>query len=386
MLNQIGGNNMKKTIIPSYSRVVIVAILFLFSWCIEPYEFRVINNTPTLVVEGHISDVSFDETLDYPSEGRYFEVNLRRTSDVVNIYDKVESNATVMLISDKGEFWQYEEIGIGSGRYLLLNNTFKAESDLKYKLQITLSNGDFVESGWEGLPKIKEDKMGDISFIEKTEQGYIVEAGEEKIRDIQGIEVQIDLPTNITSSPIHYMWNFDPMWVYISPFTSSSQEIHKCWITNDQYLSNYVLNQDYVGDYPQDLVFFETKGNDRIYKKFSLLITQFTLTKDYYNYWKELKEQSKNGGLFDAPPYNLQSNFTTKTTNEKITGYFGVVHEQAKRWYFNKDDLSYNVIDRTLELCSISYGPDGPGGPECYNCMEYPYGDPSNTKPEWWSD
>ena len=139
-----------------------------------------------------------------------------------------------------------------------------------------------------------------------------------------------------------------------------------------------------AGDYPQKLTFLKTTGNHRVYKKFSLLITQLIMSEDYFNFWNEMQNLSEKGGLFDAPPYNLHTNFKALNTSKKVYGYFGVVEEKAARLYFDKNDLSYKVEDDVVELCNISYGPDGPGGPECYDCLEYPYGDPSNTKPSWW--
>ncbi|MCK5470457.1 MAG: hypothetical protein KAI99_18170, partial [Cyclobacteriaceae bacterium] len=63
----------------------VIILLLLTADCVEPYNFRIENNQPTLVIEAHISNVSFLETKDYPSDGRYFSVKLSYTSDVINI-------------------------------------------------------------------------------------------------------------------------------------------------------------------------------------------------------------------------------------------------------------------------------------------------------------
>jgi hypothetical protein len=78
-------------------------ITIFFIGCIEPYEFTVKNNNPTLVVEGFISNVSFNESLNFPSDGRYFTVYLRYTSDVINKKDEVVKNAVVYLLNDWGK-------------------------------------------------------------------------------------------------------------------------------------------------------------------------------------------------------------------------------------------------------------------------------------------
>ena len=55
--------------------------------------------------------------------------------------------------------------------------------------------------------------------------------------------------------------------------------------------------------------------------------------------------------------------------------------EQAKRWYFNPKDLSY-VVENTLRAdCSVPFQDPGP---ECFSCLDYPFGNSINVKPEWW--
>jgi len=370
------------------SKSTFIIILFAFSWCVEPYDFRIINNEPTLVIESYISNKSYLESIDFPSDGRYFEVKLRNTSDVININDQVESNAKVTLINNINETWDYTESPIGSGNYILTDVEFKAQQSIPYKLKVSLANGEEYASTWETLPENDPLKMEDIFYEEVTKQAYVYESSTEKIRDIDGVELYVNVPENNTNRPIYYKWNYTPTWVYTTSFPPRPFMDRNpiCWITNMNYLSKFTIQQDNSGGYPQKLTFIETTGNHRIYKKFSLLITQITMSEEYYNFWNELEEQSDKGGLFDAPPYNLKSNFKALNASKKVSGYFGVVQEDAKRFYFNKNDLSYPVEDDVVELCNISYGPDGPGGPECYNCMEYPYGEPSNIKPDWWQD
>lgn len=368
------------------SRVGFIILLLTFSWCVEPYDFRIVNNDPSLAIESYISNKSYSESLELPSDGRYFEVNLKWTSDVINIHDEVESNAKVVLINSLNEEWDYEEMPPGSGRYILFKDDFKALKSIKYKLEIRLSNGDQYESSWEELPESAPGEMGEISFKEIDKQGYIYKAGEKVIDDIKGIDLYVDLPVNSNSSPIFYKWNFTPTWIHIATFTRPSQAIHQCWITNKNYLSNYVLQKNDNGGYPQKHIFIETTGNSRVYKNFSLLVSQFSMSEGYFLFWKELQEQTKSGGLFDAPPFNLQTNFKAVNSNQPVSGYFGVVCEQAKRWYFNIDDLSYNIYDNIDDLCNISYGPDGPGGPECYSCLDYPSGKSTNQEPVWWEN
>ena len=105
------------------------------------------------------------------------------------------------------------------------------------------------------------------------------------------------------------------------------------------------------------------------------------MSEDFYTFWKELQEQNEGGAIFDKPPFNLHTNFHSITGDKKVSGYFGVVQEQARRWYFDIRDLSYYVENTLRKDCSIPFLPPAP---ECFDCREYSFGIATNVKPEWW--
>jgi hypothetical protein len=112
---------------------VLVIVLFCFS-CIEKYDFNVKKGNNGLVIESFISNKSFRETLSIPSDGRYFSVLLRLTSDVDNVRDKKVGDACVYLLDNSGTKWLYEIDKKIVGYYYLCDASFKAKKKL-------LSNG-----------------------------------------------------------------------------------------------------------------------------------------------------------------------------------------------------------------------------------------------------
>ena len=358
-----------------------IIFLFLTADCIEPYNFRIKNDLQTLVVQAQISNASYTETIDYPSDGRYFSAKLSYSSDVTNIHDDPISNAAVILYNDLGNSWIYAEEPSGSGRYYLYDDHFKASADRRYKLQIHLADGTIYESSLERSNETVTPKMGEIKFEEISKQLYKIELGEQTIKTKNGINVGLTVPPNEQKKALYYRWHFEPTWKYTAPFGSIVGPNYTCWVTSKYYLNNYTLLEDNLGGYRQELFFMETTRNDRIYEKMSVLVTQFSMTEAYYNYWNEMKNQSQNGGLFDAPPFNLNTNIQCLNCDAKVSGYFGVVEEQTKRWYFNPKDLSYVVVNTLRADCSVPFQDPGP---ECYSCLEYPFGNSSNVKPNWW--
>lgn len=366
-------------------RIGYLIFFLLVAGCIEPYEFVVRNSQPSLVVEAYISDKSFTETLSYPSDGRYFTVKLTSTGDVTNVRSAPVKFAQVNLINDKGTSWQYIESDAKSGVYVLMEDDFKAEVGVKYKISIRLQNERIIESDWAALPDIDVDPMGEINFKETEIQKFAMEANERVVVSVKGIWTEVTVPQNRAKAPVFYRWSFVPHWIYKAPLSSVVAAGHKCWVSNSSYIPNYSLQLDRVGDYRKELFFLETKRNERLFEKFSALIIQHTLTEDYFYFWNEMQEQNENGAIINKPPFNLKSNFQALNDDEPAYGYFGVVKEQARRWYFNVKDLSYNVENTLKADCEVDYG-GGEIAPECFDCREYSFGQATNIKPSWWVD
>lgn len=88
----------------------------------------------------------------------------------------------------------------------------------------------------------------------------------------------------------------------------------------------------------------------RYAEQFSLLVRQFAMNQEYFQFWKDIQVQA-NESLNDIPPYNTVSNIKPVSNNNKVVGYFGIVQEQATRWYFSVHDLSYFVENAYQKIC-----------------------------------
>lgn len=355
-----------------------VLLLLLFS-CIEPYEFKISDTSPSLVVEGYISDASYDETILYPSNGKFFNVKLSYTSDVSNIKNEMVTGASVSLISKRGGEWKYTEID--PGVYGLINECFKAEDGQWYKIRVSLPSGAMVESDWSSLPDEGIDEMGNLSFEEVTEDVYKVVDGKRQIVNVDGIDINIYLSDNMNKpDPIYYQWTFEPSWIFQASLPPLINK--ECWISNSSYLSGNVLHKDVVGGYGHKLFFMETLDNERLLWQFSLLVRQFQLDKNYYEYLSEVKDQTDES-LVDRPPYNVRTNLIDTAEQIKVVGYFAVVREKAIRWYINQRDLSYGIENKRKEFCLDPLNALE-RGPECQDCLAYGEGTSSLKIPIWW--
>jgi len=367
--------------------------LFLLVFgCIEPYQFVVNDDSPTLVVEGYISDKSFNDSKNYPSDGRYFGLRLTNTSSVTNVRSTPVTGASVVLMSDAGESWQYQESG-ERGLYELYDPSFAAQPGVEYSLQINV-NDDVYESSWEALPEVEVPPMGTVDFQETESQKYVMEAGSEVLRTIQEIKARISVNENQSGETIYYRWKYTPMWVFIAPLSPSiTRPGYKCWVTSRDYLTTYALQEDNAGRYKKELFSLPTIANERLLDDFSVLIQQFAMNEEDFFFWKEMYDRNESNVLLDKPPFNLKTNLESVAGDKKVSGYFGVFKEQATRWHFSVKELSYPVENAFKKGCEQAYGPPLGGCPEpfpafpaceCKYCLDYSWGVATNVKPPWW--
>lgn len=376
---------------------VFIILLFLTA-CVEPFDFSKNNLDPQLVIEAYISDLSYNESLNAPSNGRYFIVKLKFSQPVDKfIGERITPFAEVKLIDDLDNEWAYFENTREWGTYILPDKEFEACNDRMYKLQITthdylISRDELVyESGWEKLPLTTSTPAEEIWFEEDETKTYYFPAGEKKIKEEKIINVSTSVPANLDGQERYYKWQFSPMWVYEAPLALGDLSPYKkCWATSSLYLNQYVLQEDVIGDIDKVLFSLTTEKNNRLYKKFSVLIFQQNVSKDYFYFCELMQEQTKPNGIFDTPPANLPTNFTCLSDpSKKPIGYFGVVNESTRRWYFNIDELSYYVQDNDQEDCLVKYNrPEDPPdyAPECLYCTAYTKGHATLVKPSWWED
>lgn len=375
---------LKQTYTSSFIKLIGICFVFIFVMaCNEKYNFNVKNQKEGIVVEAFISNRSFAETLGIPSDGRYFQVILRKTNDVDNVRDEKISNASVILHDDRGQEWKYTEVPLNPGIYELRDEFVKASPGIGYQLTVELLTGQKFESAWEKMPEVVNE-MGQISFKEVTRQIYTYQQEEKVITDEQGLDIYMDIPENRTDQTRHLIWNFDPMWTYAAALAEDDFEGKHCWVTSSNYLKNTELQEDKKGGYLRKLFNLKTVSNERVYDYFTAIIHQHAVTPGYYFFWKDLNGQREKGGLYDQPPFSVSTNFRAVNNDWSTNGYFAVTDEQFVRWELDKSQLSYFIEDDLEYFCRLYYEFDPEGLDSCVDCRVYPRGTAINHPPAWW--
>jgi hypothetical protein len=295
----------------------------LLMGCKKPYSTPVIDALNSyLVVEGVINSGQ-DSTI----------IKLNHTvklSGTVNV--NPELNATVTIEGDDNT--TYVLTGTANGEYvsagLNLNNANK------YRLRIKTADNEYRS---DFVPVLNTPDIGGVT--------YAVES------DGVGIQLSTHDPQNKNK---YYRWEYDETWVFTSAYQSIfksngdtvlnrdlvNDQIYTCWRTEHSStivlgsaarLSQAVINNSRIA--------FLSRHSVKIRHKYSILVRQYALTEDAYNFWQNLKKNTEQlGSIFDAQPSQINGNIHSITNpQEPVIGYVSVGTYTTKRAFVDQRNL-----------------------------------------------
>jgi hypothetical protein len=271
----------------------------------NPHAIAIATNY--LVVEGTISTGS-DSTI----------IQLSRTVPL-NSATRLspELGAMVMIINNAGNSYPLTETGNGFYKAAGLNTG----TTNTYGLRITTTDGRVYQSD---LVVVKNSPPIDSVY-------YRVKGN--------GLEIYSDShdPANNTR---YYRYSYDETWQFHSAFESYdylstspvdtvlprslSKLVYTCWRSDTA--STILLNstaklvKDVVSENP---VTFIASTSEKIGNRYSILVKQYALTVDAFNYYQQLKNNTENlGSIFDAQPSELPGNIhCISNPAEPVLGY-----------------------------------------------------------------
>jgi hypothetical protein len=307
--------------------------------CRKPYNPPAIaGNGNYLVVEGVINSGP-DST----------NIKLSRTVNVSsNVTATPVLNASVSVVSDQGVTVSLTETTNGNyvSAGLNLDNTHT------YRLSITTADNKQYQS--DMVPVVVTPPIDSI--------GYNV------VNDpLPGIEIYAN--THDPSNEVkYYRWDYDEAWAFHSKYPSNyvsngtaivqrtqAQNVTICYtndVSSDIVLgSSAKLKQNVIYQSP---IVFIASTSEKIESDYSILLRQYALTADAYNFWVSLKKNTEQlGSIFDAQPSQLQGNIHCITNpSEPVIGYVSICTVSSKRAFVSNAKLPNWVADYPY-VCSV---------------------------------
>ncbi|MDJ1492345.1 DUF4249 domain-containing protein [Cytophagaceae bacterium DM2B3-1] len=289
--------------------------IVILGGCIETFAPpEVTSNKTFLVVDGYLNI----------GEGS----SIIRLSWTKNLTDEsawtYEQNAEVVVEGDKGSRFVFTE---GSGGAYVLPQQIFNESE-NFRLSIKTSSGKEYQSDY--VPYKKTPPIDSVAY--------------KVAGDRSGVQVYVNTHDN-TNQTKFYRWKFEETWQYQSALISSlevqgedivfrTDDIHNCWKTmaSTSILigTSVKLSQDVIQDLP---VTFVNASTNKLLIKYSILVKQFALTQDAFDYWTDLaKTTEATGGLFDPQPSLVTGNIHSITDSDDLVfGFFSATSMAQKR-------------------------------------------------------
>ncbi len=227
-------------------------------------------------------------------------------------------------------------------------------------------------------PLIDPDRTGSYSTapltLDVTQQYHITvttTAGEQFVSDpvpclanppIDSISWQQPLDLSIyasthdpTDKTHYYRYDYNETWEHDSQLmsvytvvngylvaTDSSNQTWRCWTTDT---STNILLATSAANTTDTIAGFRLmtipNSDPRVDIDYSILVRQYALTADAYNYWQLIQKTTQDvGTLFDVQPTQLTGNIHCTTNSaEPVIGFISATNVQAQRIYIFESSL-----------------------------------------------
>ena len=344
--------------------LLVLAFLCACQSCKKPYQ-PTISGGPTnyLVVEGEINSGS-DSTF----------ITLSRTVRLsANAQASIETNATVSIESIQHILYPLTEIRPGTYACAGLN----LDETQQYRLDIKTSDSKQYESDY--VPVTDSPPIDSVSF----------DANGGKVSG-QGVNLYVS--THDPSKKVQYFrWDYIETWEFDSyaesfyksngdtvlPRDMVNDEIYQCWKSDTAssiILGNTArLSKSVVVNQPVNFVNYQS---EKLSVEYSILVRQYALTADAYNFYSILKSNTEQiGSIFDVQPSELQGNIHCVSNPQvPVIGYICVGNVATKRIFIPQNQLPFwiAVTFYTQDNCQILQDVD-PGNPKEPCCYYFTY-------------
>lgn len=327
-----------------YGRMTFIVMIIAFAARVKPFvpppSARDLNY---LVVDGSI--VTGDSTT----------IRLSRTGNISDSFQVIpETNAHVFIQGQlNGEVSLRET---NNGIYTT-DGSLITEGD-KYRLRIITQNG--------------KEYLSDEVDVKRSPEIDSVEWAQ---NDDVFIYVNTHDPSGITR---YYRWEFEETMEYTAMFDSHldfrngevvflrpEEYRYTCFkfftstdilIGTSAALSDDIIRRALITRVPND--------NSKITTRYSILVKQYALSPEAYQYWQILKRNTEQtGGIFDPQPAQLSSNIRcTSDPNEPVIGFVSASSVSQKRIFIRHGQLQDRTTPTYGLMCTETFiSPDDAG-------------------------
>jgi hypothetical protein len=309
-----------------YSFILIIILIGSTS-CLERYWPEVNKYDELLVVDGMLTD----------KQGPY-QVNLSVSSGLEELQYNPLSGATMSIGDNQGNIERLHEVKNGTYE---TNPGFQTVPGRQYKLVVQTPDGEVYETGFQEL---KEAPMVDSLYAEIE-----IRDTRNEYQQLGGYQFYVDVnPADGKGG--YYLWRMEEAYMYRSAYFIEyifDGEMRRIFNTDTLYFcyaqgkrseiytyDTKNLQQKSIHKLPLAFVSNETP---RLSMRYSLLLKQYFIGEDAFNYWNGIeKQRGDQGALHSKQPYQIAGNLKNiNRPEEPVLGFFVVGGMWEKRIFVN---------------------------------------------------
>jgi hypothetical protein len=304
--------------------IFIMAAVIIFCTCIDPYTPVLTGYESLMVVDGLITDANSS-----------YSVKLSRTFQEQNSTPVAVPDAIVYIsdVAGNSSYLSYQ----GKGIYKTDSIGFKGVVGNTYILHIKTPEGGEYESDpclMQSVPEI--DSVYAVPERELINNGTEIQ---------QGARIYLDSEEGDNNQ--YYRWAFDETWKFKVPNPHRYEYINDSTILPVADVKEYcwksaksgeiIVHSIYEGQSAriekEPIFFIATEKSDRLLVQYSILVSQFSISKDEFDFWNNIRQINDNSGdIFAKQPFSVISNIhNINDPEERVLGYFQVSAIKQRR-------------------------------------------------------
>lgn len=317
----------------------LLIIGFFTNSCVESFDIKSITFESALVVEATITN-----------ELKHQEINLSRTFKLDENGPSSESNASVKIIDDLKNNYDFEETK--PGKYISTIE-FSAKPDRLYQLIITTNDGKSYSS--ENVQLTNTSQIENVYAKKETD-----------VVGNEGISIYVN-SFNPLGNSRYYRYEYEGTYKVIAPKWSlydlvvrtdvdtlafelvpKTKQVKICYNTiySKGILQTETNNliEDRVSKFH---IQFISGDNFLISHRYSILVKQYVQSHEAFAFYRTLNDLSGSESILsqNQPGFINGNVFSADNANEKVIGFFEVSSVSSKRIFINRDD--FDLIDYT---------------------------------------
>ena len=330
---------------PGIRAIIVFTGLICLASCIDPYPLNLTDYESLLVVDALITD------RDEP-----YTVNLSKTFQSKDSDPEPVSGAEVRVSGDDGSTVTFSETS--PGVYTSNPPEFRGQPGVTYTLQIRNGSKYYESDPCTMLPPVAIDSVIYNKDREFLENGSI---------EADGLRISVAV-TNPSHEQIYLRWDFTETWKIKMPYPRAFAflggssviaipvENDICWKEEDSYtLTTRALPVGQEQPVIQPLNFIAPSESDRLTQQYSILVRQYSISQQEFDFWENLKQVSEErGDIFDKQPYFVAGNIhATDNNGEVVLGFFRVSSVSEQRIFITKEEIRNLKLPRYYYNCEV---------------------------------